>query len=1082
MTSASNETPPPLGHGMELFGAIQTKLTRAKLVQRLFGEVPEPIRIGRYVAVRTLGSGGMGTVWEAYDQQLGRKVALKLLNSFSRQRQDMVERLQREAQALARLSHPNVVTVYEVGEDDGKGFISMEFVDGPDLREHCRELDWRDTLEVYMDAGRGLAAAHMAGIFHRDFKPENVLVGSDGRARVLDFGLARGSEDPPLPRPATLPPDASLTGSSILLRPITRSGQVMGTPRYMAPEQCVGDAVDERSDQFSFAVALYEALYDEHPFEGSTATALREAALAGEVRPAPSKTDVPLWLRKVLVQALSGDPQQRHPSMQAMLGALGRDPRAWLLRSLVAFFLIAAAVGVAIWRGEVRETQAQLEAQRAREREAYAKERERLAREGEREAQLELQARIDGVTITEIRLRLERDPTRAVAGLRLLSDHAKAWNGEARMIASDAAYLGIARSVMELPKGPIPHGMSPDATVVAMRDPKTGSLTLVDTRTGDIRQLTAHEVAAPFVAFSPDSSYVAAKRSDGEIGIWNLSGKPYVALDKVPEGHQFLRFFADGTRLVSYGRDRDAYVWDKATGKRTVLPDHEDGVVAAIVSDDARFAATVDGYGVVRRWDLRSATPQRLVGNAPIAFTPDATLLVAVGAGDVMMYPPASATSEVLLGRGDPLHSLEVSEDGTLVVAGLLDGGVLVWDAASGEARRLPGHADEIVSLGFLPEDRFVVTTSTDNTLGIWDTQTPHAQRLRGHRGVGFWAVDEDAQQLVTVGWEGEIRRWDLPPEDLGPSPSHPGRIEAIAHGPDRALATGGKDGIVQEWDGKAWLEVTRHDAAIRALAYGPGTNVLVSGDDAGGVRVRGDDGRVRELPTAGGTAASMDLSADGHDLLVAQEADGIAVYDLRDDGVRTIDTAPFKPRWLGCDATCARVTSIGWVQEEGFSLRIHDVATGKEQEVHALRNEAKEDLHITAAAFSAAADRVAFSTSLRGVHVWDAASVAHVHLGDHHRLVYGIDIAPDGRTIATASQDETVRLWDAETERSRAIELRQGGLQAVAFAPDGLSFAIGGRNRLVYVGRDDLPRDQDGLRRWIDEATSLVVEPQPLD
>ncbi|MCA9707853.1 MAG: serine/threonine protein kinase, partial [Myxococcales bacterium] len=297
----------------------------AMVLQRLFDREPPALRIGRFSVLERIGRGGMGTVYAAYDEQLDRKVAVKVLRGDERSGEVARHRLQREAQAMARLSHPNVVTVHEVGESDGDVFVAMEFIRGQSLDAWIRtEPDWREVLEVFVQAGRGLIAAHEAGLIHRDLKPHNVMRSDDGVVKVLDFGLARAASDDSLDR-AEVPSTESSEGSA-LRTDITRPGAVLGTPAYMSPEQHRGLPADARSDQFSFCVALYEALYRQRPFRAPTLVALVHAVRSGELRAPPAEPRVPAWIHRIVVRGLSLEPKDRWPSMQALISALERDP------------------------------------------------------------------------------------------------------------------------------------------------------------------------------------------------------------------------------------------------------------------------------------------------------------------------------------------------------------------------------------------------------------------------------------------------------------------------------------------------------------------------------------------------------------------------------------------------------------------------------------------------------------------------------------------------------------------------------------------------------------------------------------
>ncbi len=291
--------------------------------------------LGRYVVIDELGAGGMGVVYRAFDPELGRKVAVKLLHIG-----DPAEaraRLAREGRALAALSHPNVVAVYDIGTAGDDIFLAMELVAGTTLRAWLAERprDQRSILDVFRQAGRGLAAAHATGLVHRDFKPENVLVRSDGRAQVGDFGLAREVD---APRDPTAPTDEHADAR------ITRTGAVLGTLAYMAPEQARGEPVDARTDQFSFAVALCEALTGERPFPAATPTELR--ARFGRGGDPAGIAKLAGWLRVAVWRGLAFDPAARHPSMEAFVDALGRDPRRRRRRVAAAAALALGASAI----------------------------------------------------------------------------------------------------------------------------------------------------------------------------------------------------------------------------------------------------------------------------------------------------------------------------------------------------------------------------------------------------------------------------------------------------------------------------------------------------------------------------------------------------------------------------------------------------------------------------------------------------------------------------------------------------------------------------------------------------------------
>ncbi|WP_177326003.1 serine/threonine-protein kinase [Nannocystis exedens] len=324
----------------------------AEVRGRLLGEPAPALRLGRYVVGERIGAGGMGVVYAGLDPELGRKVAIKLV------RPDRVgvgssgrERLLREAQAMARISSPHAVTVYEAGTWGEQVFVVMEFVAGTTLTQWLGEAPrgFGEVVEVFLQAGRGLRAAHQAGLIHRDFKPDNVLVGEDGRARVADFGLAHAAAEAVASSMSrgTLLQGHALGGIS------TATGALVGSLPYMSPEQHRGEPASARSDQFSFCVALWEALQGQRPFVGATAEELRARVLAGAIAPSPEGARAPASLRRILVRGLQVDPARRWPDMAALLAALeragrrrGRSVALWAGSAA----LLAGAIGS--WRGE----------------------------------------------------------------------------------------------------------------------------------------------------------------------------------------------------------------------------------------------------------------------------------------------------------------------------------------------------------------------------------------------------------------------------------------------------------------------------------------------------------------------------------------------------------------------------------------------------------------------------------------------------------------------------------------------------------------------------------------------------------
>jgi tRNA A-37 threonylcarbamoyl transferase component Bud32/tetratricopeptide (TPR) repeat protein len=315
--------------------------------------------VGRYVVLARLGAGAMGVVYAAYDPELDRKVALKLLRpqEETADRARRQARMVREAKAIAKVSHPNVVAIHDVGVHEGQVFMAMEHLSGGTLADWLAEKrrPWREIVKTFIAVGQGLAGAHAEGLVHRDFKPDNVLIDKNGVPKVVDFGLVRLSASvTDVTTSGAFASDADERAEAVPAHagpvPLTRTGALTGTPAYMAPEQFRLAAVDARTDQFAFCISLYEALYGERPFPGTNIIAIADSVTSGRIKDAPKDSQVPTWLRRALLRGLSVDPVRRYASLDELNALLANDPakrtRRWAMGG-AGLMVAVAAVGVA---------------------------------------------------------------------------------------------------------------------------------------------------------------------------------------------------------------------------------------------------------------------------------------------------------------------------------------------------------------------------------------------------------------------------------------------------------------------------------------------------------------------------------------------------------------------------------------------------------------------------------------------------------------------------------------------------------------------------------------------------------------
>ncbi len=821
------------------------------------GETPRTV--GRYLVISRLGEGGMGVVYAAYDPKLDRKVAVKLVRpgpGGSSASDDPKRRLEREARSLAKLEHVNVVKVYEVGSFEDQVFVAMEFVDGVTLREwqfkHAQS--WRELLPKYIAAGRGLAAAHRAGIIHRDFKPDNALVKANGEVRVLDFGLAarRGRARAP-GSPASIEALAALeiSGEEKTVHApadrtyVTQAGALVGTPAYMSPEQYTGGSVDATSDQFSFCVALYEALYGQRPFIGETLATLASNVVEGALAEPPAFVKVPQWLRRVLLRGLSTDPRLRYPDMDALLAALDHDPRV-LLRYALAVVAGLALIAAAYFAWQSLDRERALSDQGARLRAEFDQARVHAA-----EAELQslrarsLHDRWDDLVLAHAREQLERRPEDALAAIKHLTPASRRALPAARALAGDALRRGIpARRVkLELDGPARALAFTPSGELLAL----TGSNGQVE-----LLRLKGEPARAPGPRASTRLHALALAEDDERAPLTaNAGADPTLAASPLP---------GEPRVLAGAGDDGVVYLWSLATGATRALEGHDGPVRALAFSPDGRQLASAGDDGVVRLWSAQDWTDRALRDHsAPVralAFSPDGELLASAGDdARVLLWSLSRPTHVALSEHRKPVERLVFATD-TLLLSRDRSGHVIEWDT---EARRgLELHARVGTRALHLASQR-----------RVWLTQADGAPRLEFH--------ERDASRPLL----GD----PAPPTAMGISPD--ARWAAIAT----------PAGELELWSaGPNTAELLPDpDISIERLAFSPTGDSLATSNLAGALTLwtLSDHGK-EALAPGGPRHAQLEFSPDGRWLAALTEAHELDVWPL--DQVHDISA---RRRWL---------------------------------------------------------------------------------------------------------------------------------------------------------------------------------------
>ncbi len=991
--------------GMETWSALESvcaQLDTQQAAAAAAGESPaDTFGQGRYRYQNKLGQGAFGEVWLAYDQQLDRPVAVKLLHHRSVASTDGLSSLKGEVQKCLELTHPNIIRIYDLAEPPGEhAFISMEYVSGEDLSARLhqqpeRRFSW-PTIEPYLlclcDA---LAYSHKQGMVHRDLKPGNVMVDTQGEVKLADFGISATTK---------------VAGNESTVQ-VPRAG----TPIYWSPQQSVGQVPAPTDDIYSLGIMLYQLLVGDPPFLGANEPEITQKHWTqipvppNEALKAKGAAQIPGYVNDLILKCLAKDPLGRPQTLAEVRAwlqvkgdpAMRRQKRmALAVAASVALMLVMGAL--AVW--------ATMQKGRAEKAQAAEAEQRGLAEDREKEAET---ARAEAVRQQELLKRENYISTIALGQAQIESgayqraedklwatpNELRNWEWGRVMHAGNQALQTFAAHFVKTrltERVVLDTAFSPDGSQV-LTGGGDGAARLWDVRTGQrLLELEGHSNAVRAVAFAQAGRLMVTASTDGKVNLWRSDdGTPVNAFQSHAKQLTGMAITADGGRVATCGKDGSVQLWDAATGER------------------------------LRRWSENGMQLNT------VAFSKDSRQLAAAGFSKHSFVWDIESGEEVArltdTGQQRNIRCIDFSPDGKRLITGNMYGMVNTWNLESGKVQHLfAGHTSMVHKVRFSKDGSLAISCSSDRSAIVWDTAEGRKLAvIRGQSGRLYaTAISPDSRLVVTGNHEGVVQLWD-------------------------AKLNRGLDGKWAASDpGVVTIKSIGNIAEAMALTSDSQRLVIAGHSTVPWVYDTATGHRLHAVNANCPPGKMVRLSPDGKLFMHFSKNNTIQIMELETGRrISTLDKVRGQLRAAGFSDDSSRL----FVMTPDRSLGVWDVATG--QLLRPMQG-SKRLAASYAGAFSSDNRQLFVGSNAKIGILWNVETGEVIRTFKGHTLpVHTVAIAPDGQWVLTGSGDKTARLWDAATGRSLAVFRGHDDIvTSVAFSPDGRRVLTGGFDQVAKI------------------------------